>query len=253
MRWIKWALGKLYRVIFFVNAFITFLPFYPFFLATVYYPPFFRTAFKIKRIWAWLMIYPMGVWVTKEVEEELPEGTYVFVPNHTSYLDIIISYLVIPQYFIYVGKVELLNWKFFRIFFHKMNIPIDRDSLKRSYNSWSRAADTLKDGVSIGIYPEGKIPFDTPKMAPFKNGPFKLAIAAQAPVVPITFVHNWKLLPPWPTMWSFGGRPGKSYVKIHKPIPTKGMTENDVSALRLQTRKVINDELHRHGYNGQDS
>ena len=134
-----------------------------------------------------------------------------------------------------------------------MNIPIDRDNLKRSYDSWSRAADVLKSGTSIGIYPEGKIPFDTPKLAPFKNGPFKLAIAAQAPVVPITFVHNWKLLPPWPTLAGPGGRPGFSFVKMHTPIPTEGMTEDDVSKLRTQTYEVINEELKRHGYNRQDS
>lgn len=250
MKWIGWALGKLWRVVFFINAFITFLPFYLIFLATVYHPKTFRIAFFFKRIWAFFMIYPMGIWVTKEYEEKLGEGPYVFVPNHTSYLDIIISYLFIPQYFIYVGKVELLNWKFFRIFFHKMNIPIDRDNLKRSYNSWARAADVLKSGTSIGIYPEGKIPFDTPKLGVFKNGPFKLAIAAQAPVVPITFVHNWKLLPPWPTMAGPGGRPGLSFVKMHKPIPTVGMTEKDVAELRNATRKVITEELSKHGYNG---
>ena len=80
-------------------------------------------------------------------------------------------------------------------------------------------------------------PFDTPKLAPFKNGPFKLAIAAQAPVVPITFVHNWKLLPPWPTLAGPGGRPGFSFVKMHKPIPTDGMTEDDVADADRGTRK----------------
>ena len=248
MKWVGWTLGKLWRIIFFINAFITFLPFYPLFLLTVYHPPFFRIAFALKRVWAFFMIYPMGIWLKKEFEEKLPKGTYVFVPNHTSYLDIIISYLIIPQYFIYVGKVELLNWKFFRIFFQKMNIPVDRENLKRTYNSWARAEDLLKEGTSIGIYPEGRIPFDVPNIGPFKNGPFKLALGAQVPLVPITFVHNWKLLPAWPTMWSEGGRPGFSYVKIHKPIPTAGMTEANLGTLRKQVRDIMDQELQRHGY-----
>ena len=191
----------------------------------------------------------IGVWCRVEREDELLDGPYVIVPNHVSFLDIVQSYIAIPGYFHYMGKVQLGGWWFFNIFFKKMNILIDRTNLRASYNSYQRAADDLKKGISIAVYPESIIPDNPPEMLPFKNSPFKIAIEAQVPVVPVTFVGGWKILPAKPHVWE-GGRPGATFVKIHKPIPTKGMTSKDVVALRDKAQEVIRQELKRHGYNG---
>ena len=203
----------------------------------------------LKRVWARLHSMLIGVWCSVEREDELRDGPYVIVPNHVSFLDIVQSYIAIPGYFHYMGKVQLGGWWFFNIFFKKMNILIDRTNLRASYNSYQRAADDLKKGISIAVYPESIIPDNPPKMLPFKNSPFKIAIEAQVPVVPVTFVGGWKILPAKPHVWE-GGRPGGTFVKIHKPIPTEGMTSKDVVALRDRTQEVIRQELKRHGYNG---
>ncbi|MFT5311454.1 MAG: 1-acyl-sn-glycerol-3-phosphate acyltransferase [Bacteroidia bacterium] len=104
-----------------------------------------------------------------------------------------------------------------------MNILIDRTNLRASYNSYQRAADDLKKGITIAVYPEAIIPDNPPKMLPFKNAPFKIAIEGQVPVVPVTFVNEWNILPAKPHVWK-GGRPGSTFIKIHKPISSKGIT-----------------------------
>lgn len=225
------------------------MPLFPFFYYFVHREQHFRKAMFLKRVWARLHSFLIGVSCRVEREDELQNGPYVIVPNHVSFLDIVQSYIAIPGYFHYMGKVQLGGWWFFNIFFKKMNILIDRTNLRASYNSYQRAADDLKKGISIAVYPEAIIPDNPPKMLPFKNSPFKIAIEAQVPVVPVTFVGGWKILPAKPHVWE-GGRPGATFVKIHRPIPTKGMTSKDVVALRDRTQEVIRQELRRHGYNG---
>lgn len=75
-------------------------------------------------------------------------------------------------------------------------------------------------------------------MGRFKNGPFKLAIENQVPIVPITFMNNWLLLPD--DFQNRIGHPGIARVIIHEPIPTTGMTENDLEGLKEKVYQVIN-------------
>jgi 1-acyl-sn-glycerol-3-phosphate acyltransferase len=73
----------------------------------------------------------------------------------------------------------------------------------------------------------------------FKDGAFRLAIAHQIPIVPITFYDNKKRF----SYKFISGAPGKLRVKIHEFITTKGMQPADRKKLRNQTRQVIFDEL----------
>lgn len=128
-----------------------------------------------------------------------------------------------------------------------MDILIDRDNARASYGTYQRVASDLRKGISVAIFPEAIIPAATPTMLPFKNAPFKVAIEQQVPILPVTFVGGWKLLPAKPHVWK-GGRPGITNVKVHSPIPTAGMDVKDVAALRDKVQQLIADELLRHGY-----
>jgi 1-acyl-sn-glycerol-3-phosphate acyltransferase len=74
-------------------------------------------------------------------------------------------------------------------------------------------------------------------MGRFKNGPFRLAIEKQVPIVPVTILNNWILLPD--NYWRRIGRPGMASVIIHDPVETKGMTEADVDDLKTRVYKII--------------
>ena len=189
-----------------------------------------------------MLLYIPGVFFTVERRGTLGPGPYVFCPNHTSYLDIMISYLVFPDYFHYMGKVELSHWFMFNIFFKGMNIPVNRESLRGSYSAYQRAVDDLGKGISIAIYPEALIPEDTPNLGRFKNGAFKLAIEKQTPIVPIVFLNGWKLLPANENRMK-GGGPGTVKVIVHEAVETKGLTMDDVSELREKVYNIINDTL----------
>ncbi len=166
---------------------------------------------------------------------------YVFCPNHTSYLDIMLIYIASPVYFHTMGKAELLKVPLFRRFFERMNIPVNRKSNKDSHRAFLRASSDIEKGISIALFPEGTIHHNGPVMGRFKNGPFKLAIENQVPIVPITFLNNWLLLPD--DYHNRVGHPGVAHVIVHKPIPTKGMTEADINSLKSMVYDAITQPL----------
>ena len=73
----------------------------------------------------------------------------------------------------------------------------------------------------------------------FKDGAFKLAIAHQIPVVPMTFYDNKKRFP----FTFFAGSPGVLRTKVHHFFPTAGLAENQKSKLREEVRQLILYEL----------
>ena len=166
---------------------------------------------------------------------------YVFCPNHTSYLDIILIYIAIPIYFHTMGKAELLKVPLFRHFFERMNIPVNRKSNMDSHRAFKRAGHDIDKGISIALFPEGTIHHNGPVMGRFKNGPFRLAIEKQIPIVPITFLNNWILLPD--DFHHRVGHPGIARLIIHDPIPTKGMNEKDLEKLKSSVYAAINKPL----------
>jgi 1-acyl-sn-glycerol-3-phosphate acyltransferase len=240
-------LRVLWRWLFFAMTFVTLLPLLPFFVVFVNIEMFFPQAMFLKRVWARLITWPMGVITLTQLEEELGPGPYIIILNHTSFLDIMQAYIAIPIYFHFVGRSGLGRWWLFNMFFKKMDILIDRDNARASYGTYQRVASDLRKGISVAIFPEAIIPAATPTMLPFKNAPFKVAIEQQVPILPVTFVGGWKLLPAKPHVWK-GGRPGITYVKVHSPIPTTGMNVKDVILLRDKVQQLIADELLRHGY-----
>lgn len=174
---------------------------------------------------------------------ELPDGPYVIVANHSSYLDIILMYRILPKNkFLFIGKSELLKWPIINIFFKKVDIAVNRDSRSSGMQSILRAKEELKNGWSIVLFPEGGIPVNTPVLNPFKNGAFKLAIDSEVPLLPITILNNWRLFNVDPILTGLA-RPGFARVIVHKPVPTVGMDKKDLIPLRQQIFETINEPL----------
>ena len=145
-----------------------------------------------------------------------------------------------------MGKAELLHVPLFNMFFKRMNIPVDRRSITSSHKAFNRAKLDIEKGISIAIYPEATIPECAPEVGPFKNGAFKLAIEQQIPIVPVTYLDNWKIFPDRKGE-RYLCRPGFSRIILHSPIETTGMKDEDVSTLRQQVHTIIKQTMITHG------
>lgn len=237
------VLRKLWTGFFYTNSALTFITLFPLFYLYLFKEKWYPKAFNLKKLWAKLTLKNAGVRYEVISETELDEKkTYIFCPNHTSYLDIMMMYLTIPGYFHTIGKAELNRIPLFKTFYGKLNIPVDRNSLRNRHDAYTKAAEVIDRGISMTFFPEGTIPDHTPKLGRFKNGPFKLAIEKQIPVVPVTFINNWRILPSGRRR-KRGGQPGKVMAYLHAPIETKGLTLNHLEELKKKTYRIINSKL----------
>ena len=208
-------------------------------------PSGYPAAFKLMRIWGGLLALLSLVPLRINWEHQLPPAPYIVCLNHGSYLDIIHTFNLLPEYFLFIGKQELLDWPLFNIFFKDMHIAVNRDNGMEAARALLKAGQALDRGVSVSVFPEGTIPKSAPQMLPFKDGAFRLAIKKQVPIVPITFLNNWKLWGDPEDPWS-RARPGIARVIVHEAIATKGMGSADVDNLRQQVFTTMEAPLKMH-------
>lgn len=243
MQKISFILRRIWCGWFFLVGFISFLVLYPLFIIFLSKEKWFPLAFQLKKIWAHIILFFSGIFYTIKKEGIIEKGKpYVICPNHASYLDIVLANIAFPNYFHFMGKAELLRVPLFNIFFKRMNIPVNRGSIKDSHKAFERAKSDLDKNIGIAIFPEATIPACAPELGPFKNGAFRLAIEKQVPVVPITFKDNWRIFPDRQGA-RYLCRPGLSRIIIHSPIETKGMGNEHTSVLRQSVHDCISEQL----------
>lgn len=201
-------------------------------------------SFRLFVFWSWMMrifcFYP----VKRLTDSSIPEGPYVVIANHSSYLDIFLMHSILPKHpFLFMGKSEILSYPIIKTYFKGLNIPVHRKDRTKAARSFIQAKKAVGQGWSIVIFPEGTIPDnDNPKMLPFKEGAFKLAKSLDVPIVPITFMNNFKLFSE-PLEILGSAHPGISKVHIHPTIPRETirvMSEKELSAYCFD---VINEPL----------
>ncbi len=235
---LRWLYKLWFALVFFGSLVVLYIPF----RILLFRPKRYEKAFRLKRAWAFFLQWASGVPVRVRQKAPLPTAPYIICCNHSSYVDIIQMYNVIPQYFLFMGKYELLKWPLFNMFFKGMNIAVNRGSHVEAAKAFRRAAQALDRGTSLAMFPEGTIPAFTPRMKPFKDGAFKLAIEKQVPIVPITFLDHWRLFGE-PTELLSRARPGVARAIVHAPVPTAGLTMDDLVALRTQVFRTIEEPL----------
>jgi 1-acyl-sn-glycerol-3-phosphate acyltransferase len=202
-------------------------------------------AFRLKRIWSRVFQFLLFCPLRSVFKADLPPAPYIICSNHSAYVDTIFLYSIIPDYFLFIGKGELLKWPLFKIFFKYMDIPIERENFRRAMGAMQKAYDALGRGENVAIYPEGTVPLSSPKMANFKNGAFKMAIDTQLPIVPITWQTNYRILCD-PTRLFSVSRPSVVRVVVHEAIITEGMKDEDLVDLRERVFLTIDSALGKH-------
>lgn len=227
-------------LVFLISLLVLYIPFRILLRKPTSYP----AAFKLMRAWGGFLALFSLVPLRIHWEHPLPPPPYIVCLNHGSYLDIIHTFNLLPEYFLFIGKRELLDWPLFNIFFKDMHIAVNRDNGMEAARALLKAGQALDRGVSVSIFPEGTIPKSAPQMLPFKDGAFRLAIKKQVPIVPITFVNNWQLLGDPEDIWG-RARPGIARAIVHEAIATKGMDSADVDNLRLRVFEAVEAPLRK--------
>jgi len=183
-----------------------------------------------------------GIFFSFNFEEKLDrKKTYIYCANHTSNLDIIIFCLLANGRYHFMGKEELMKNPVLGIFFRTIDIAVSRESKISAFRAFKKAGDNLEKGMSLIIFPEGKIDDAYPPvLQEFKNGPFRLAIEKNISIVPVS-INVWKLM--WDDGQKFGTRPGIGEIYIHAPISTSVLGVESADVLKEEVFKKINSKL----------
>jgi len=246
MKLINLIFRKIYAAWCVVSFLVPFFLFYPLYLIFTSRPAWYQHAHTLNRIWSVLQLRLYGLPVTVQGRHYIKaDTTYVFAPNHSSYIDIPLLLQTIPGFLNFVGKEGLAKVPLWGPIYNKLYITVDRRNAVSSARSYIRSKKTVAEGRSIVIFPEGTIAETAGhEMLPFKDGPFKLAIETQAPLVPVTMPFNHIFLPDVEGKFIVHWHPLK--ILIHEPIATAGLTLADLPALKNQVFTIIQNELKAH-------
>jgi 1-acyl-sn-glycerol-3-phosphate acyltransferase len=180
-----------------------------------------RTQMKLARSWARSLLRISGSRVSVEGLERIrPDGSYVFVSNHLSYMDTPTVLSVIPVQFRFLAKQGLFQIPFLGWHLKSAgHIPVPREDPRAAVRTLAQAGEVIRShGISLLVFPEGGRS-ETGELQEFKDGAAYMAIKAQVPLVPIALAGTRDLLP----MHSCVFRSQQIRLKIGEPISTTGL------------------------------
>jgi len=192
------------------------------------------------KIWSQLICYLLLIPVKINGREKLHKRTsYVFVPNHQGSFDIFLIYGFLGRNFKWMMKKSLRKIPFVgKACESAGHIFVDRSSPKKVLATMRQAEASLKDGVSLVVFPEGARTW-TGAMRPFKRGAYQLAVEFSLPVAPLTIDGAFAVMPR--TTYNF--KPGKIILTIHPPIYPQENKGHDIEDLMKKSYAVIESAL----------
>jgi 1-acyl-sn-glycerol-3-phosphate acyltransferase len=199
-----------------------------------------NTAHKVAYGWAKSIIGFSGVKVNVTgVENIHPENSYIYMCNHQSNFDIPVLLAYLPVQFRWLAKAELFK---IPVFGQGMRgagyISIDRSDQESAFRSISEAAQKIKNGVSVMIFPEGTRSKDG-KIKSFKKGGFVLAVDSGIPIVPVIIKGTYAIM----SKGNLRINPGPVDLEIQKPIETCGYTRESKEALMDRVKTVMREHF----------
>lgn len=170
-----------------------------------------------------------------------PTAQYIFVGNHRSMLDAILSCGFIPNPKKFIGKSELVSYPFIGYILKKIYIPVDRKDKASRAHSKTLMIDKLKEGYSLVVFAEGKTNSGEEPLLPFKDGAFETGHQLSLPILPFVIDKADQL---WSRkVWLI--KPGTIRMTFLQPmLATKDQADGD-QMLKEKVFQAMKDEYLR--------
>jgi len=195
-----------------------------------------RVVHRYARLWGKAALVANHVKVRTEGLEQLNEkGPYIFMSNHQGSYDIFALLGHLPFQFKWLAKKELFSIPFFGWAMAAAGyISIDREGTRETVKALNEAAERIRDGMSVVVFPEGSRSPDG-SIQPFKKGGFTLAIKSGVPVVPIAITGSRDIMP----KDKLSAASGEIRIRIGNPIETKNYSLKDRKSLMEIVSKTV--------------
>ena len=195
-----------------------------------------RAIVRVGRVWVRWILWTCGIRVDADGLENVPrDRPCVYMSNHQSVVDIVAIIATLPVAWRFVAKRELtwipvFGWAL--VLGHQ--IIVDRKNRESSVKSLVRAAERVRAGANVIIFPEGSRSPDA-SLREFKSGGFHLALQAGVPIVPIAISGSWRISP----KRSLRIESGRVLVRYGEPIATQGLGLDERELLKRRVREGI--------------
>lgn len=190
-----------------------------------------------------LILWVTGADITYIGLEHIPKDQSVlYICNHNSYFDILLTYSQCPDLTGYVAKSEMLRYPLLRDWMKRLYcLFLDRTDIRAGLQTILTGIDHIKNGISICIFPEGTRSRDG-KMQPFKEGSMKMATKTGCAIIPIAISNSAEILENhFPKI-----RPCRVIVEYGTPIYPKELSREEQKFIGAYTQKKIQSMLDRH-------
>jgi 1-acyl-sn-glycerol-3-phosphate acyltransferase len=188
------------------------------------------------KLWSW--IFSKLTFIRYEMigREKITKGkAFIYVSNHTSFLDLPGIAMTIRGQFRPLAKKELLKIPVFGWVTRATCVVVDRGSQESRKKSLNFLKKILSLGINILIFPEGTQNRTTEIMQPFKEGAFRIAVDTQQSILPLAVIGAGKLMPPGKAKIY----PGVIKIIVGDPISVADSNQNDVTDLKEKTFGIL--------------
>ncbi len=181
-----------------------------------------------------------GIWFVGHNKKSVDrKRSYIFVINHTSFLDACAIPIAIPSSLVGLGKKELSKIPIFGWVTSRWAVWVDRSSPESRREGSLKLKEILNGGTSVLIAPEGTRNNTDQLLLPFRHGPFRLAIESQISVIPVVIHNASKLM----KRGSLLLKPGIVHSYVLPEVPVDGLTEADVEGLSERVHKMMYEKI----------
>jgi len=215
---------------------VTFALAFPLSLVLLAVPRWGNLTVHVGRIWSRLLLAAAGARVTYHgLDHARGRLPCIFIANHQSFIDVWVMMCLVPPTTRFVAKRELFRIPVFGWVLSASGcIPIDRGNRSQAIRSLEAAAERIRGGTSVVLYPEGTRSTDG-RLQPFKKGAFHLALQAGVPIVPVAITGSFDVLAPVRLL----ARPGPVSVHVEPPIDVAPFQPGDSDGLLAVVRSAI--------------
>ena len=200
--------------------------------------------YRVCNIWARIWYGCIGIH-HKEIYEA-PHNVkrqYIFVANHSSYIDIPVVVRSVQQPVRVLGKQEMVKYPVFGWIYKAAVILVDRGSSEKRSRSVRALRSALNHGISIFIFPEGTFNETEKPLKEFYDGAFRVAIETQTPIKPLLFIDSLKRLH-WRSIFEL--TPGRNAVVFLEEVSVEGYTLKQLPLLKKHVHDIMEAGLKRY-------
>lgn len=201
--------------------------------------------YKACKVWAdvWLLMVFI-IHKNFHLEETPDDAAYIYVSNHSSYLDSALIPKIFRKPVRPLGKIEMARIPIFGFIYRNVIVTVDRSSAENREKSVEILKSVLRRGISVLVFPEGTFNTTDKPLKPFYDGAFRIAIETGTPVKPVLILNAVDLMH-YRSIFSL--RPGISRAIFLPEIPVDGYTLDELPQLKAHVHASMEFALIEYG------